>query len=522
MKRLSFISFLLLFSFITNAQFFQYAEGPVFPDPGPGFAKILQMKDGSTMFIHISFTKGLDVQAYGLQYKEKTETIILPAYGTLHSGNVEGIFEINGDAVVMISDAADNETVLYRLIIDGKTAKLKEEKQIASVKKITGTSLPKLAVRKDPNSENYAVATFNSFESDTSKRIVISLYGNDNKEISSSFYSSKTEKYKYLQYIDMVVLGSDKVAMLLYGYNIKSSNEKTGELIFATLDKATKSVIINELDLSNDLLPENGITRYDPQTKRILLLMTAKLKSESDKVNAYMAIVDPVTRKLLTSNIIGPGEKVNAKYAEISGKKTGYAGMPQSLLLNNDGSYTIVYEEMETGKENDTARHTILRNTVVATYNTEAAILTSYLIPLDHYLSNTSIPPFYQSARDAAGQQFSGNNQFKSSTYISDGHTSFVVFNDNNGNAETAMSGKVDKFDEVKDADGFYCSLAGNEIIPGRGYVFGKPVPVSGQVQHKAGLFTVYDYDRANNIFIVLKQDKDSLHPGVKLVWLQP
>ena len=522
MKRLSFISFLLLFSFFANAQFFQYAEGPVFPDPGPGFAKILQMKDASTIFIHVSFTKGLDVQVYGFQYKEKTETKIEPAYGTLNAGNVEAIFEINGDAVVMVSNTANNETVLYRLIIDGKTGKLKEEKQIASVKRATATSLPQLAVRKDPNSENYAVATFRSFESDTSKRIEISIYGNDNREISRGYYSSKTEKYKYLQYIDMVVIGSDKVAMLLYGYNIKSSNEKTGELIFATLDKGTKPVVINELDLSRDLLPENGIARYDPEKKRIMLLTTAKIKSESDKLNAYLGFVDPATRKLITNKIVSPGEKVDAKYAEITGKKIGYTGLPQDLFMYRDGVYSIVYEEMEPVKENDTASHTILRNTAVATYNNEGEITSSYLIPLDHYVPNVLMPAFYQSARDIAGQQISGNNQFKSSAYLSDGHTSFVVFNDNDSNTQSAISGKVEQFNEVKDADGFYSLLTGNDIIPGRGYVFGKPVPVLGQVQHKAGMFTVYDYDMANNIFVVLKQDKDLLHPGVKLVWLQP
>jgi len=413
------------------------------------------------------------------------------------------------------------------LIIDGKTGKLKEEKQIASVKKTApqkgiAVSLTQLSVRKDPNSENYAVAMFKSFESDTSKRIEVILFGNDNREINRGFYSSKTEKYKYLQYMDMAVIGTDKVAMLLYGYNIKPSNEKSGELIFATLDKGARSVVINELDLSNDLLPENGIARYDSETKRILFLSTAKAKAESNKLNMYIGFIDPEGRKLISNSVINAGEKVNAKYTELSGKKTGYPGMPQNLFLNSDGSYTIVYEEMEQVKESDTASHTLLKNTAVATYDKDGQVTGSYLIPLDQYVSNVSMMPFYQSARDITGQQFSENNQYKSSTYISDGHTSFLVFNDTDANTEAATTGKAESFKEIKDADGFYCSLVGNDIVPGRGYVFGKPATISGQVQHKAGLFTVYAYDKANNIFIVLKQDKDPLHPGVKLVWLEP
>ena len=56
--------------------------------------------------------------------------------------------------------------------------------------------------------------------------------------------------------------------------------------------------------------------------------------------------------------------------------------------------------------------------------------------------------------------------------------------------------------------------------IPKRQYMFGKP---ADNYSHKAGVFTVYDYDKANNLLITLKVDKeDSQHPGVRLVWLQP
>ena len=30
------------------------------------------------------------------------------------------------------------------------------------------------------------------------------------------------------------------------------------------------------------------------------------------------------------------------------------------------------------------------------------------------------------------------------------------------------------------------------------------------------------DYDRVNNVLVVLKTEKEDAHPGVKLVWLQP
>ena len=522
MKRLSFIFFLLSFSSLTYAQFTQFAEGPVFPDPGPGFAKIIQMKDNSTMFIHVSFTKGLFIHVYEPVNRVRTESKIEPAYGIIQQGNVEGIFEISGDAVVMVSKTANDQTDLYRLIIDGKTGKLKDEKQIASVKKISlkkgNTKLTELAVRKDPNSNNYAVALFGA---DTSKRAEIIFYGADNKEISRGTYSAS--KYKNLQYVDMAVIGSNKVAMILYGYEVSASNEKTGELLFASLDKTTKTLAVNEMDYSNDLLLENGITRYDPKINQILLLSTAKVKSESNELHAYIGFIDVENKRLVTNAVINPGEKLQNKYADVFGKRNYYSGTPQNLLLNNDGSFTIVFEEIEVVKEKDTASHSLLRNTAVVTYDRDVTPINAYLVPIDQYVSNNALTAFYQSARENSGQQFLSNSEFKSDVYISDGHNSFIVFNDKEANAQMATAAKPVQFKDLKDADGFYSQLTGNDIlISKRNYVFGKPVVVTGEVAHKLGVFTVYDYDRLNGVFVVLKQDKEPGHPGFKLVWLQP
>ena len=127
MKRLSFFCLLILFCSLAHAQFVQIAEGPVFPDPIPGVSKILQMKNGSTMFLHINPDTAWNIHVYEAQYKAKTETYIEPAYAKLKSGNVEGIFEIKGDAVIMISNVDENTMTVYRLIIDGTTGKLKED-----------------------------------------------------------------------------------------------------------------------------------------------------------------------------------------------------------------------------------------------------------------------------------------------------------------------------------------------------------------------------------------------------------
>ncbi len=511
MKKLCFLSGLILFIFNTNAQMVQLADGPVFTDTIPGYSKILHMKNYSTMFFHINFNTGINIHVYEPKYHAKTETNIKPAYGNLNAGSIEGIFEINSDAVIMISSKVENTISLYRLIIDGTTGMLKDEKQIASLKliplkkadtKMATAWQPGFLVRKDPNSENYAVAITNSFVSDTSKRIEIILYGNDNKEKNRAYYSSKIEKFKYLQFVDMAVIGTDNVAAFIYGYNIKENEGKEGDLILADLNKGEKSVGFTELYYSNDLLIENGMIRYDPQSKQILLLVTANVQSDSNKIHSNLSFIDVTTRKIL-SNTMLPGEKVQKRYEEISRGKSDYTGIPQNLIINDNRTYTIVFEEMEWGKKNDIP-YTVLKNLAVITYDYEAEPKSNYFMATDHDISDILMPSFYQYKREIGGQQSVNGNQYKSSVYISDGRTSCVLLNDSESNGNT---------------DAYYYQLEDKVAVPKRKYVFGKP---NDKHEHQSAMFTIYDYFKADNLLITLKTEKEGPHPGVRLVWLQP
>ena len=465
MKRLSFFCLLILFCSFANAQFVQVAEGPTFSDTIPGFSKILLMKNFSTIYFHINFDLGIDVQVYEPKYKVKTENNIEPAYGKLKAGKIENIFETNGDAVVMISNTLENAIVLYRLIIDGTTGKLKEEKQIASLNiynaKRSSKNLaePGIHVRKDPESENYAVISTDNFTSDTSKRIEIALYGNDNKEIKRASYSAAVEKYKYLQFIDMAVIGTDKVVALLYGYNLKDKDEKEGELIYTDLNKTDKNLGFIELNFSNDLIVERGIIRYDSKEKRLILLSADNVKSESGKPSAYLGFINPSNRMLVSNKKI-PDANLEKKFAAVFGNDAEFTAIPQNLYINGNRTYTVLLEEMDV-KGKDSTAHTSLKNITIATYDVDMELKSSYFIPMNHYVTDIALPAFYQADRQITGENFYKSNQFKSNVYLSDGHTSFLIFNDTQNNALAAAGDKIVPFTDAKTADAFVCSIDG-------------------------------------------------------------
>jgi hypothetical protein len=210
MRKIISFALVLFTCLFTNAQFKQIAAGPSFDEPTYGRSELVLMKDKSVILFTITPKDGINVRIYTADHKESVVTTIKPAYKTLKVPALERSFEINGDLVLLISEMQDKIPVLYRLIINGKTGQLIREEKIAELLKMNmgmgfalvygNSEMPSFYASKDPESDNYAIALFNSFESDRNKRIEIVLYGRDHTELARAYYVSPQEKYKYLQF----------------------------------------------------------------------------------------------------------------------------------------------------------------------------------------------------------------------------------------------------------------------------------------------------------------------------------
>jgi hypothetical protein len=519
-KALLLVLFALTFG-TANAQFKVLAEGPAFKEPEEGFAKIIQLKNGGTMFLRITVKEGIDVRMYDAGHQETSVNTIKPAYGKLKNGHIEAVFEIGGDGVLMISEIESRTPMLYRLVIDGKNGTLKEETKIAELSKISfgagyavvfgGVPMPDFYVRKDPYSDNYAVVMFNSFESERSKRIEIVTYGSKNQEVSRAYYASPEEKYKYLQYVDMAVIGSDKVCVMAYGYNTRSSGGKESELILANLDKGAKAVTFTELGFSKDLKVYSGITRYNPVTKSLILIATTKGQEKEKGYTPIMAFVNPYDSKINRVDVISPSERINQF------SKGGFTGLPQNLFVNEDGTFTVVSEEMTIIMSNNTVR-TELGDMAIVNYSKTGEFSDDHIIRKSHVLSQTYLSTFYHSHRDGTAQELKGGNQYKSFAYINGNSKSYILFNDTERNNDKQEKGGLVSVQGVGGSDGFYYLIKGLDVVPARFYIFGDS---EKKRDHELALFSISDYDKQRNIYTTLKLEKGS-KKGVQLVWLQP
>lgn len=511
---------LLFFCSIVNAQFKSVAEGPVFEEPEQGFAKLLQMKDGSTVFLHVTEKKGINVRIYNATHKEIAVNTVQPSYGKL-KGGIEAVFEIAGNVVLMVSEVESRTPMLYRIVIDGKTGAIKDDQKIAELPRMGlfdgyamvfgNVPMPDFFVRKDPDSDNYAVVMFNSFVSERSKRIEIITYGSNNQETKRAFYASPQEHYKYLRYVDMVVIGPDKVSVLAYAYNTRNSGGKESELIMANLDKGQKDVSFTELGFSKDLMVYWGITRYSPAAQSVVLLALAKQKSSDSGYAPIMAFVNPFDRKLNRADVISPSDKVDAM------TKKGFKGLPQNMFINPDGSITVVSEELSVYTDRS-GSSTTLGDLAVVNYSKTGEFVNDYYIRKSQEMDRTYLNPLYQSMRESTGQALKNGNQFKSFAYLHTGKSAYILFNDTKRNDDAQEKGGLVTIKGVSASDGYYYPIKGTSVIPPRSMVFPAGERKS---DHNLGLFAISDYDVKNNLYVTLKLEING-DKGVKVVWLKP
>lgn len=527
-KKITVCFFFLFTCILVKAQFTKIAEGPEFDEPKSGYTQIVQMKNGGTVFFRITLKEGIDIRIYDPNHKEKVATTIDPAYEKLpKTASIAGAFEINGDVVILISTYEDNMPVLNRLIIDGVKGRLKKEDRVRELSKMNmgqgyamlfgGVKMPGFYAKNNLAGNCYAVAAFNTFESDRNKRIEIIVFGADHKQISRSYYSSPEEKYKFLDYLDMEVMDDQRVSLLVNGYNTRASGGKASEILLGDLAKGSKNITFYKMDLPKDSVVHHGAIKYNPVTQQMIIVVSILEKERSQTVYNYLTIVDPVAQKVVKTIPAVMSDKVYGKSYSWLKKKDDFTGVLRDIYINDDGGFSIAYEEeaiittqYSTGSSTHSNSHLELNNIAVCVHNKDGEIKSTFLIPKSNWIEWE----FYYSADYGFG------NQYKKFSYLNKGEKNYILLNDTERNIAKIEKDKSPiKVIGISECDAFYLSLTGTELIPDRQYLFGSP---NNNKEHNIASFGVSDYDRLNNIYVTLRAMPSGKEKLAKLVWFKP
>src|SRR5947209_3478888 len=101
MKPIIYTLLFLLPAFTGFSQFKHLSESAPFEEPETGFAKVLQMKNGNTIYLHINIKEGIDIKIFDSLHRSKVSKMIEPKYNRSKNKSIESVFEIAGNVVLM-------------------------------------------------------------------------------------------------------------------------------------------------------------------------------------------------------------------------------------------------------------------------------------------------------------------------------------------------------------------------------------------------------------------------------------
>ena len=547
MKKLSILFCSMLIAAGSSAQLNVIANSPSFEEPEVGFCKIIAQENGNTSLIHVTLKEGITTRIYGQDHKQSVIKKIKPAYGVLKGGDVVGAYEIDGNIVLFIRDYEDRTPILFRLVIDGNTGLLLSEKEIGSLKKMDlgkgyammfgKVPMPDFYVRKDPNSGNYAVALFNSFAPDRNERIELFHYNEKHEEISRAYYQSPNDEYKYLSFQDMYVMGANEVVAVAVGMNTKASaGELNGTLLMGSLKPGDKALALSKLDYPGAGQIDGSLIRYNKVNDEFILVSSKPVKgSKKGEYHAYKTIIKRAgdASKTESINPAGIARIANAHYD----KKDAFKAIPQNIYINDDGSYSIVYEEVlvrvsnyggggiigmpantQFRRTSSTSSTRIYLNDIgVVHYNKDGSERESFYIPKSQsvFVKPSTI---YYSFRDDSAEQLMQGDQYKSFFYLNGKNKNYILLNDIEKNQDKIDDKKtVTTIQGLGDCDAYSFELTGNNSMPKRQLVFNDK---SSKKEHNIGMFSVSAYDKKSNVLITLKRERSGREKKAEVVWM--
>lgn len=499
-----------------KAQIKQIAEGPKFQEPETGYLRLIQMKNGNTVYFHLTPKDGVNLRVYDALHKEVIATSfeldfdrakISSKEGAMfpnrNEESIEAIFEVNNELVVFMTEFEKRKSNSYKFIVDLSAGKVKETKNIISKETVTPI---KPWVRKDKNSDYYLVDDYQ----------YLVCYNTKHEEVFRKPHASTEKKDFYI--IEAMVTENDQ-AFIFYLEDIKGQDDN---LYVASLKKGFSEMSYAKLHMPEKLAYQSSvIAKYNPVSKKIVFLTVGKTtdKDEADYI-PVLNMIDPESLKVEDLQSFVPDEALQQQYKERYDMKKDYSGLPQDLNIGKDGSISVIYEEMlhQSMSSGNYTRHDMrLGKMVVVTLDKNGKFLYNYIVPKVHWYTFSHLHLFYQHENKGQAQELWRGNQYKSYAYLNSSQGQYLLFNDTERNNEV----KNDKFAEIQgisDCDAFMYKLSPGELFPKREYLFGKQ-----EKGNTIAMFLVSDFDDATNTFVTIKLAKETARDKmINLVWMRP
>jgi hypothetical protein len=519
-----------------SAQFKVTGESQVFKPEGAS-VQVEMLPGGNTMIINGSGTSR-QIDVYDPQFKKISSKEIAP--GALkNGGSFAPVIALADGGLMMLTWPEVNKVKeLHRVLLDGRTGEVLKEEKLGELKKTSAMEnaaklwgnvpAPAFYGVVSKNGSHYAIIAMNSFEADRNKRIAVTIYNKDHKELARAFYVSPEDRFKYMRYLSAVVTDEGRAYIVAEGRNTRASGGKESELVLAELEAGKTEVALKMISNVPQAEAVAGATTwYLPDTKQLFMFAYRHVKGGIFTTVSYINTATGASEKNITmeKGLADSEQRFEAVY----GRRPKLDAVPQNIILHADGSFATIDEALKiTDDKSPTGRtynyNSERRDIVVYQYDAAGNYLYCNIIPRNHY-----VPLVRVYAMSSAGGIFSTGSVgddteyvgegFKSFVYLPAGTKKYVLLNDEPGNGERVANGKrPEQITRAGDTDPFVFELKKDEVFPKRSFLFNAP-----NARKKPVFFNIVGYDEATGRMILLRQEKGGKKKNLecKLLLLQ-
>lgn len=351
------------------------------------YDKILLLKNGNTCYLHYSGNDGIEISMYDLLHKLTfTNRISSEKWdgSEITNTTILGAYEINSEIVIFLQQPDSKRPVLYRLRINTDDGKLLKEDVVAVLKK--GNSYFKrdivqtqLHVIKDPKSGCYAIVFYDNIDEQAAEAVRIMHFDEKHSLLGTAKIMSPDEKIKHVVFLDAAVNGNKSVYVSIY---YLGDNDNESKIFISKLNYGDSIITSKALDFSNDFHSSVAQLLYNHTNDKLQMLIVTHTKTKGN-FSSYMSLlctIDPTT--LNVSGVMElPNNNINMYGRKMLDSKTTFSGVPQAMLLHNDGNFTIIKQEMTFNARGMIISSTNVGDIGISEFGAEGAERTSFLLP---------------------------------------------------------------------------------------------------------------------------------------------
>jgi hypothetical protein len=456
-----------------------------FPEP-EGWCKLVQLKNTNTCFLEFTKKEGIKVVLYDSLRKKigsgKLATKLIE--DKLGTYILSGIYEINGDVTVFFQKAEDRTPIMIRLLVDGKTGKLKAEEKIAELEKITmkdafavgfGVDMPDIRIVKDPESDYYAMIRYNTLAHETKDRIEVSHFSPDHKIINRANYTAPNNKYKYTRYLNAYVHKDEYVIIGTFAFNTDKSGGDESRFYVSQLSKGKTAFVQKELGFTDYYKHPDAEFVYNSVKGLIHMILMPQGTLGSVVIFQNIKPSSLILEKPYSPDL----SKVNDYYKNNMGSKDDFSGMIQGAFVDKKGNQILMLQETTIKISNGMVTGTFLGDVALLTVSPEGKTINSAVYPFysfisgDHSAFNSNkIKAGYRPANNFNDKGLA-NEQYFAIDFISTENASYLLFNNLPKNVETEESKSIKIVKAIGPTTAVKYTYKGDAIK--RDYLFKKP-----------------------------------------------